>query len=285
MSNNSKTVTSIVKVDEFQEILTDVESIKGRQDSVDTLLDNMKQENEALWREIAILRQKHLKQQQIVEKLLQFLISIVRNRVVGGIKRKAPLMIDSTSGNNRKIMKPNPVDQVCMAPSPGTSGPIIHDITDLEESDLLPLIDNSNTNSMINTMPIMFDSKEKAVQPDSNPSLESVDPNVNQQISLIPVDSNSLVTMNQLPSEVLQLDNENLNLSEDILNTDISSTSSGLCTPTVNYVDSMPSSSGLVPSKQIKQEPSSSGITDLVVSNQNKATTNPALARLTSEYL
>ena len=107
--------------------------MKDRQESVDSLLSSMKRENEALWREVAILRQKHLKQQQIVEKLLHFLVNIVRNQVVTttGIKRKAPLMIDSS--DNRKILKPNALDSVGDASSPG---PIISDITDLEEGDL-----------------------------------------------------------------------------------------------------------------------------------------------------
>ncbi|OTF70329.1 heat shock factor protein-like protein [Euroglyphus maynei] len=133
-SNNNKCLTSIVKVDEIHDILADVESIKGRQDSVDTLLNNLKQENESLWREIAILRQKHLKQQQIVEKLLQFLVSIVRNSVVGGLKRKAPLLIDSNVSNSRKIIKNKEGNTICIPSPPSNSGPIIHDITDLEES-------------------------------------------------------------------------------------------------------------------------------------------------------
>lgn len=132
-NTNNNNTTSIVKLDQYHNILSDVESMKDRQESVDSLLSSMKRENEALWREVAILRQKHLKQQQIVEKLLHFLVNIVRNQVVTttGIKRKAPLMIDSS--DNRKILKPNALDSVGNASSPG---PIISDITDLEEGDL-----------------------------------------------------------------------------------------------------------------------------------------------------
>lgn len=46
--------------------------MKGRQDSVDSQLSAMKRENEVLWREVAILRQKHIKQQQIVNKVIHF---------------------------------------------------------------------------------------------------------------------------------------------------------------------------------------------------------------------
>jgi len=64
--------------------------MKGKQESVDSRLSTMKQENEALWREVAALRQKHMKQQQIVNKLIQFLISIVQpnGRAGLGLKRR-----------------------------------------------------------------------------------------------------------------------------------------------------------------------------------------------------
>ena len=73
------------------QILTEVRGIKGKQENVDSRLTSMKRENEALWREVATLRQKHMKQQQIVNKLIQFLISIVQpsGRTAGlGIKRR-----------------------------------------------------------------------------------------------------------------------------------------------------------------------------------------------------
>ena len=72
------------------QILSVVRVMKGLQETVDTRLSAMKRENEALWREVASLRQKHMKQQQIVNKLIQFLISIVQpnGRAGLGMKRR-----------------------------------------------------------------------------------------------------------------------------------------------------------------------------------------------------
>lgn len=53
-------------------------------------------ENEALWKEIASLRQKHHHQQQIVNKLIHFLVHLVNPSSLG-LKRTRPLMIDSHS--------------------------------------------------------------------------------------------------------------------------------------------------------------------------------------------
>ena len=47
----------------------DVRQMKGRQETMDSKLVTMKRENEALWRELSTLRQKHVKQQQIVSKV------------------------------------------------------------------------------------------------------------------------------------------------------------------------------------------------------------------------
>lgn len=79
-------------------VLNEVKNMRGRQESLDTRFSAMKQENEALWREVAILRQKHMKQQQIVNKLIQFLVTIVqpqRSGLGSGIgKRRGQLMIN-----------------------------------------------------------------------------------------------------------------------------------------------------------------------------------------------
>lgn len=50
-------------------MLSDVNTLKGRQELWDAKLDSMKRENEALWRELAIFRQKHLKQEQIINRV------------------------------------------------------------------------------------------------------------------------------------------------------------------------------------------------------------------------
>ena len=49
--------------------MQDVRQMKGRQDTLDNKLMAVKRENEALWRELSVLRQKHAKQQQIVSKV------------------------------------------------------------------------------------------------------------------------------------------------------------------------------------------------------------------------
>ena len=118
-----------IKKEEVKSILMDMKGIKGKQESIDTFLGNLQRENEALWREVVLLRQKHQKQQQIVEKLIQFFLTLVHNRGIG-LKRNFPLMIDTKNGGSSQL-------RMNLVPNK-RSGPVIHDVTDnlLEEDTL-----------------------------------------------------------------------------------------------------------------------------------------------------
>uniref|UniRef100_A0A663N774 HSF-type DNA-binding domain-containing protein n=1 Tax=Athene cunicularia TaxID=194338 RepID=A0A663N774_ATHCN len=90
LENIKRKVSSIknedikVRQDNVTKLLTDIQVMKGKQESMDSKLIAMKHENEALWREVASLRQKHAQQQKVVNKLIQFLISLVQsNRILG----------------------------------------------------------------------------------------------------------------------------------------------------------------------------------------------------------
>ncbi|XP_032586270.1 heat shock factor protein isoform X2 [Drosophila mojavensis] len=120
--SNTKTVDekSLLKQETVSKVLSDVKAMRGRQDNLDSRFSVMKQENEALWREIASLRQKHAKQQQIVNKLIQFLISIVQpSRNMSGVKRHMQLMINDTPENARKRNA---------SESESEGGPVIHEL-------------------------------------------------------------------------------------------------------------------------------------------------------------
>ncbi|XP_043493987.1 heat shock factor protein isoform X2 [Polistes fuscatus] len=116
-----------IKPELMNKMLTEVRSMRGRQENLDSQLSAMKRENEALWREIAMLRQKHLKQQQIVNKLIHFLVTLVQPSRSAGIsvKRRYPLMIDDSNHQckENKISKTSP------------TGPVIHEL-DSSEPDL-----------------------------------------------------------------------------------------------------------------------------------------------------
>ncbi|CAK9832257.1 Heat shock factor protein [Anthophora retusa] len=119
-----------IKPELMNKMLSEVRSMRGRQEHLDSKLGAMKRENEALWRELAMLRQKHLKQQQIVNKLIHFLVTLVQPSRSGGlsVKRRYPLMIDDS---NRQRSKQAKLSKSQASPA----GPVIHEL-DASEPDL-----------------------------------------------------------------------------------------------------------------------------------------------------
>ncbi|XP_030202467.1 heat shock factor protein 1 isoform X1 [Gadus morhua] len=125
--------------EEVSKILNDMQLMKGKQENIDSKITTMKHENEALWREVATLRQKHAQQQKVVNKLIQFLVSLVQPNRVIGMKRKLPLMLSDSSSTHsipkysrQYSLEPLQATPAISAPAGSvTSGPIISDITEL----------------------------------------------------------------------------------------------------------------------------------------------------------
>ncbi|XP_028923365.1 heat shock factor protein 3-like [Ornithorhynchus anatinus] len=75
----------------LQKVLSEVQGMREQQSSMDAKLANMKRENKALWKEVASLRQKHSQQQQLLSKILQFILSLMRGNYIVGVKRNRSL--------------------------------------------------------------------------------------------------------------------------------------------------------------------------------------------------
>lgn len=131
-----------VSTDEVNKILNDVQLMKGKQETIDSRITAMRHENEALWREVASLRQKHTQQQKVVNKLIQFLVSLVQSNRILGVKRKIPLMLNDSSSAHSvpkysrqfSLEHMQAAASLFSADSPVTSGPIISDITEVSTS-------------------------------------------------------------------------------------------------------------------------------------------------------
>lgn len=84
-----------MKNEDVSKVLNDVQDMKGRQDEMTMKLDQIKRENVTLWNELVELRQKHQRQQQIVNKLFQYLMRLIyQNDKL--MNRKRLMLQDST---------------------------------------------------------------------------------------------------------------------------------------------------------------------------------------------
>ncbi|XP_031437230.1 heat shock factor protein 2 isoform X2 [Clupea harengus] len=92
-----------VRQEDLSKILSSVQNVHGKQDSLDSRLATLKRENEALWGEITDLRQKHTNQQQVIKELVQFIFTLVQNNRILNLKRKRPLLLNSNGKKSKFI--------------------------------------------------------------------------------------------------------------------------------------------------------------------------------------
>ncbi|XP_013375552.1 PREDICTED: heat shock factor protein 1 isoform X5 [Chinchilla lanigera] len=204
LENIKRKVTSVstlksedikIRQDSVTKLLTDVQLMKGKQECMDSKLLAMKHENEALWREVASLRQKHAQQQKVVNKLIQFLISLVQSNRILGVKRKIPLMLsDSSSAHSvPKYARQYSLERVhgpgsYPASSPAysgsslyapdsvtSSGPIISDITELAPTSPLASSGRSIDERPLSSSPLVH-VKEEPPSPPRSPRVEEASP-------------------------------------------------------------------------------------------------------------
>uniref|UniRef100_F6V5F2 Heat shock transcription factor 1 n=1 Tax=Equus caballus TaxID=9796 RepID=F6V5F2_HORSE len=260
LENIKRKVTSVstlknddikIRQDSVTKLLTDVQLMKGKQESMDSKLLAMKQrlldpdsphigvqqkplsvwhlemgpgelslpghghlssENEALWREVASLRQKHAQQQKVVNKLIQFLISLVQSNRILGVKRKIPLMLnDSSSAHSMpKYGRQYSLEHIhgsgpYSAPSPAysgsslyspdavaSSGPIISDITELAPSSPLASPGGSIDERPLSISPLVR-VKEEPPSPSRSPRVEEASPGQPPSVVETPLSPTTLI--------------------------------------------------------------------------------------------
>ncbi|GBP85553.1 Heat shock factor protein [Eumeta japonica] len=235
----------LFKPEVMSKVLADVKQMKGKQESLDAKFSAMKQENEALWREVAILRQKHIKQQQIVNNLIQFLMSLVQPSRSGnpnpngvGVKRPYQLMINSAAHNSSNEQTYSHIKNLKLDKDAGAGddlnddnledGPTIHELAhdDNLQSELSP--DHMNSSEFVTVQmstspygnassahsPINVGSQVYHVTLDDGDELETDhmgESNVtNQKIGTRPR-KNTLETKPRVISQTVRLGNPNFN--------------------------------------------------------------------------
>lgn len=162
--SSEKNLPEVANQDQLSKLMADVKYLHNRQAQVDVVINNLKRENSVLWRELAVLRQKHQKQIQIVNKLIQFLMTVVQpstRRGGLGVKRRYPLMLNE---NPEKKQKSN------------SEGPIIHELdsADLSAEDLLhdsegevAQVDSPVSSSQQNQSTTQINEVESSLDPES----------------------------------------------------------------------------------------------------------------------
>uniref|UniRef100_A0A8C4ZK85 Heat shock transcription factor 2 n=1 Tax=Gadus morhua TaxID=8049 RepID=A0A8C4ZK85_GADMO len=101
--SNTRPEESKIRQEDLSKILASVQNVHGKQETMDSRLSALKRENEALWQEISDLRQKHVHQQQLIKKLIHFIVTLVQNNRIINLKRKRPILMNA-SGKKPKYI-------------------------------------------------------------------------------------------------------------------------------------------------------------------------------------
>ncbi|XP_073706984.1 heat shock factor protein 4 [Garra rufa] len=147
-----------VRQEDLSKLLYEVQVLRSQQENMEMQMQDMKQQNDVLWREVVSLRQNHTQQQKVMNKLIQFLFSQMQSNTPStvGIKRKLPLMLDegcstppaskfshshSTESLQESfyIQSPSTESASCSASNVMTGGPIISDVTEISQSNTMAL--------------------------------------------------------------------------------------------------------------------------------------------------
>ena len=170
-----------IKNEKVTEVLSEVAVIKERQEDLDTKMENMRSENEALWGEVLSLRQKHHQQQKIVNKLIQFLSALLQPR---GMKRsfgRGP----GTSSHVAQLALPldteadtAAVPVAAKAPKLAeSSGPIIQELpANLDTSQLAAVLSNLHSSPAPEPEQVVEIIVDQGVAPQPAPTASLVSP-------------------------------------------------------------------------------------------------------------
>uniref|UniRef100_A0A8C4TZP2 Heat shock transcription factor 4 n=1 Tax=Falco tinnunculus TaxID=100819 RepID=A0A8C4TZP2_FALTI len=144
-----------MRQEDLSRLLYEVQILRSQQENMECQVQDMKQQNEVLWREVVSLRQNHSQQQKVINKLIQFLFGQLQSSPGGaGIKRKLPLMLDNGISAPQvskfsRHLSADPLHDPYFIQSPSTEpasclnspaiagGPIISDVTEASPSNII----------------------------------------------------------------------------------------------------------------------------------------------------
>lgn len=111
--SNARPEENKIRQADLSQILASVQNVQCKQDTIDVRLATLKRENEALWTEMSELHQKHAHQQQLIKKLIHFLVTLMQNNRLLNLKRKRPFLMNS-NGKKSKYIHEFYDDKVCV---------------------------------------------------------------------------------------------------------------------------------------------------------------------------
>ncbi|XP_072188169.1 heat shock factor protein 2 isoform X2 [Excalfactoria chinensis] len=103
--SSSRPEENKISQEDLSKIISSAQKVEIKQETIESRLSALKRENESLWREVAELRAKHLKQQQVIRKIVQFIVTLVQNNQLVSLKRKRPLLLNTNGPTKSNVFQ------------------------------------------------------------------------------------------------------------------------------------------------------------------------------------
>ncbi|XP_010636549.1 heat shock factor protein 2 isoform X2 [Fukomys damarensis] len=154
----SKPEENKISQEDLTKIMTSAQKVQIKQETIESRLSELKSENESLWKEVSELRAKHAQQQQVIRKIVQFIVTLVQNNQLVSLKRKRPLLLNTNGAQKKNLFQhivKEPADNHHKVPHSRSEGLkqrerisddiIIYDVTDDNaDEENIPVIPETN---------------------------------------------------------------------------------------------------------------------------------------------
>ncbi|KAM9564016.1 heat shock factor protein 2 isoform 2-T2 [Guaruba guarouba] len=179
--SSSRPEENKIRQEDLSKIISNAQKVQIKQETIESQLSALKRENESLWREVAELRAKHLQQQQVIRKIVQFIVTLVQNNQLVSLKRKRPLLLNTngpTKSNVFQQIVKEPADSNHHVPLNRNEGLkqreqisddiIIYDVTEDVGDEENPMADEENPMADKENLPIAPEANEDSTSDSSN---------------------------------------------------------------------------------------------------------------------
>lgn len=84
-------------------VLDEIRQLREKQRAMETKMTHLVKENESVWQQLSHMRSMHVKQQQVVNKLVQFLVALAQPSAQTRLGKRSLLAIDEVGGKRSRM--------------------------------------------------------------------------------------------------------------------------------------------------------------------------------------
>ncbi|XP_015356314.1 heat shock factor protein 2 isoform X1 [Marmota marmota marmota] len=103
--SSSKPEENKIRQEDLTKIISSAQKVQIKQETIESRLSELKSENESLWKEVSELRAKHAQQQQVIRKIVQFIVTLVQNNQLVSLKCKRPLLLNTNGAQKKNLFQ------------------------------------------------------------------------------------------------------------------------------------------------------------------------------------